>query len=116
MKNELVMTPQMTDLIVKICFDVSEFYRFYEYDHPESAKNIFECNDDIKKKLKCFINSDNPKGMLSNIDTYLQSVKIALQLYNNLYIPIEGKNKLIIQLKNLQIHLTDLQNQIQSNT
>jgi len=116
MKSEKLITKKMTDIIVQICFDVVEFSRLHEQDHPNSAKKIFQSNEDVKKGLKWFMNSENTTELHNNIEAYLQSAKTALQLYENLNIPIEGKDKLLIQLTNLQTHLMDLQKEVHINS
>lgn len=110
MKRNMLINIKMTDVIVQVCFDIVEFSRLYD----ESAKNLFQHNDDITKGLKWFIHSENPEDLYNNIGNFLQSVTSALQLYENLNVPMENKDKIIIQLTNLQNHLTELQNQVHS--
>lgn len=104
----MLITKKMTDVIALLCFDIVEFSRLYDVN----AKKVFECNDDIKRGLKWFIHSENSKELYSNVGDFLQSVKSALALYENLNVPMENKDKIIIQLANLQKHLTELQNQV----
>lgn len=108
MQRDMLITKKMTDVIALLCFDIVEFSRLYDVH----AKKVFECNDDIKKGLKWFIHSENSEALYNNIGDFLQSVTSALQLYENLKVPMENKDKIIIQLTNLQKHLTELQNQV----
>lgn len=107
MKNDVTITKRMTDVIVQVCFDIAEFSKLYD----ESAKDLFQHHDDIKNGLKWFMHSENSEAFNNNIGNFLQSVTSALQLYENLNIPMENKDKIIIQLTNLQKHLAELQNQ-----
>lgn len=108
MKRDVTITKKMTDVIALLCFDIVEFSRLYDIN----AKKVFECNDDIRKGLKWFIHSESAEELYNNIGNFIESVKSALLLYENLNIPIENKDKIIIQLSNLQKHLTELQNQV----
>ena len=112
MKSKIPTSKQITDAIVQVCFDVVEFSRLYDQDHPKSGKSVFQCNEDIKKGLEWFINAETPTEMRSNINDYLQSVATALELYKNLSVPIESKDKIIVQLSKLQTHLTNLKKEI----
>lgn len=105
-------TKQISDAIIKICFDTVEFSRLYEQDNPESAKHLFHCNDGINKGLKWFIGSENAQEMYDNIGAYIKSVDLALAVYLNLNLPFENKDKLVSTLKNLHSHLIELQKQI----
>lgn len=116
MKGEMPVNKKTADMIVQVCFDVVEFSRLYDLDHPESAKKLFQCNEDVKKGLKWFIGSESQKEMQDNINAYLRSIDTALGLYGNLDIPIVNKEGLIVQLTNLQTHLTALLKLVQHNS
>jgi len=115
MNSELSISKKMADTIVQVCFDVVEFSRLYEQDHPKSAKQLFRCNEDVKKGLKLFVNAKNQTEFKSKVSDYLNAVKLAKQLYQDIQIPIESKDKIIVQLVNLQAHLYDLKEEASSN-
>ncbi|WP_111309381.1 hypothetical protein [Confluentibacter sediminis] len=108
MKRDITITKKMTDVMVLLCFDIVEFSRLYDVN----AKSIFQCNDNIKKGLKWFAHSESSVDLYNNIEDFLQTVKFALLLYENLNIPMQNKDKIIVQLTSLQKHLTELQNQL----
>ncbi|WP_347373984.1 hypothetical protein [Aequorivita sp. Q41] len=105
----------MADMIVQVCFDVVEFSRLYEQDHPKSAKQLFQCNEEVKKGLKWFINAQNQVEFQNNVSDYLNEVTLAKQLYQDIQIPIESMDKIIVQLSNLQTHLTKLKQEASTN-
>ncbi|MFD2033806.1 hypothetical protein ACFSKL_03335 [Belliella marina] len=115
MNSEISITKKMADVIVQVCFDVAEFSRLYEQDHPKSARHLFQCNEEVKKGLKWFVNAKNQEDFQNKVSDYLNAVELAKQLYQDIQIPIEGKDKIIIQLSNLQTHLTDLKNEVSPN-
>lgn len=115
MNNEVPITKKMADVIVQVCFDVVEFSRLYEQDHPKGAKQLFQCNEEVKKGLKWFASAKNQTEFQSKVSDYLNAVKLAKQLYQDVKIPIESKDKIIVQLTNLQLHLTDLKEEVSAN-
>lgn len=112
MKSELFITKKMADGIVQVCFDVVEFSRLYEQDHPKSAKQLFQCNEEVRKGLKWFVNAQNQAEFQSKVSDYLNEVKLAKQLYQDIQIPIESKDRIIVQLSHLQTHLKDLKEEV----
>lgn len=112
MNSELSITQKMADTIVQVCFDVAEFSRLYDQVHPKSAKNIFQCNEDVKKGLKWFVNAQNQADFKSKVSDYQNAVKLAKKLYEEIKIPIENKDKIIIQLTNLQSNLKVLKEEV----
>lgn len=108
MNSEISISKKMADTIVQVCFDVVEFSRLYEQDHPNSAKQLFQCNQDVKKGLKWFVNAKNQVDFKSKVSDYQNVVKLAKQLYQDIQIPIESKDKILVQLTNLQSHLNEL--------
>jgi hypothetical protein len=115
MNSELSISKKMADSIVQVCFDVVEFSRLYEQDHPNSAKQLFQCNQDVKKGLKWFVNAKNQTDYKSKISDYLNAVKLAKQLYQDIQISIESKDEIIVQLTNLQTHLNELKEEASTN-
>lgn len=115
MNSDLEITKKMADAIVQVCFDVVEFSRLYEQDHPKSAKQLFQCNEEVQKGLKWFVSAKNQIEFKSNVSDYLNAVKLAKQFYQDIQIPIESKDKIIIQLSNLQTHLKDLKEEVSTN-
>ena len=105
----------MAVTIVQVCFDVVEFSRLYEQDHPKSAKQLFQCNEDVQKGLKWFINTKNQTDFKDKATDYHNTVKLAKQLYQDIQIPIESKDKIIVQLTNLHTHLNELIEKISTN-
>lgn len=59
MNSELSILKKMKDIIIQICFVVVEFSKLHEQDHPKSAKQLFQCNKELKKGLKWFKNVHN---------------------------------------------------------
>lgn len=110
MKEENLITKEIADSIIKICFDIAEFTRLYEHD--EVIKQVFQCNNEIKKGLKWFVGSRDSKEMYNNVEAYIQATERTLELYNNLNAPFRSEENLIITLKNLRSNLLELQNQI----
>jgi len=108
MNSEILITREMTDIIIQVCYDVVEFSRLYDQDHPNSAKQLFQCNEDVKKGLKWFLEAKTQTEFKSKASDYLNVAKLAKQLYQDIKIPIESKDKIIIQLSNLQTHLKEL--------
>ncbi len=115
MNSDISISKKMADTIVQVCFDVVEFSRLYEQDHPNSAKQIFQCNQKVKKGLKCFVNAKNQTDFKSKVSDYQNTVKLAKQLYQDIQIPIESKDKIIVQLTNLQSHLNELKEEASTN-
>jgi hypothetical protein len=115
MHSELSISKKMADTIVQVCFDVVEFSRLYEQDHPNSAKQLFQCNQDVKKGLKWFVSAKNQAEFQSKVSDYQNAVKLAKQLYQDIQIPIENKDKIIVQLTNLQTHLNELKEETSTN-
>lgn len=115
MKSEITITKNMADKIFQICYDIVEFSKLYNLDHPEGAKNIFQSNENVKKGLQWFIYSNSKLEMLNNINAYAQPVTKALRLYENLNLNIENKDKIINHLKNLEIHLNHLKEELNNN-
>lgn len=115
MNNELSISKKMADTIVQVCFDVAEFSRLYEQDHPISAKQLFQCNEEVKKGLKWFVSAKNQTEFKSKVSDYQNAVKLAKQLYQDIQIPIESKDKIIVELSNLQAHLKELKEEVSTN-
>ena len=115
MHSELSISKKMADTIVQVCFDVVEFSRLYEQDHPKGAKQLFQCNEDVQKGLKWFENAKNQADFKDKVSDYQSAVKLAKQLYQDIQIPIESKDKIIVQLSNLQAHLKDLKEEASIN-
>ena len=112
MKDEIPITKQISETIIKIYFDTVAFSQLYDQDNLESAKKVFQCNEDIKKGMKWLLGSQNDQNMQINIEAYIQTVDTTLRIYNNLHIPFENKENLICTLNKLHNHLCKLQNQI----
>lgn len=115
MNSELSISKKMADTIVQVCFDVVEFSRLYEQDHPKSAKQLFKCNEEVQKGLKWFESAKNQAEFQRKVSDYQNAVKLAKQFYQDLQIPIESKDKIIVQLSNLQNHLKDLKEEASTN-
>jgi hypothetical protein len=115
MNNELLITKKMADAIIQVCFDVVEFSRLYEQDHPKSAKQLFQCNQEVKKGLKWFANARNQADFQDKVSEYHNAVKLAKQFYQDIQIPIESKDKILVQLTNLQSHLNELKEEASNN-
>ncbi|WP_026811200.1 hypothetical protein [Arenibacter latericius] len=115
MNSEISISKKMADTIVQVCFDVVEFSRLYEQDHPNGAKQLFQCNEEVKKGLKWFINAQNQKEFQNKVSDYQNAVKLAKQLYQDIQVPIESKDKIIVQLTNLQTHLNELKEEASTN-
>ncbi|WP_338359574.1 hypothetical protein [Yeosuana marina] len=111
MKNDIEITKEISDTIVKVCADTVEFSRLFEQDKPNSAQQLLKCNTEIKKGLKWFISSKNSIAMKENIAAHKKAVKKALNFYNNLQLSFADKDQLINTLVNLEQHLTELQEQ-----
>ncbi len=108
MNSELSISKKMANTMVQVCFDVVEFSRLYEQDHPNSAKNLFYCNESVKKGLKWFINAQNKVEFQNKVSDYLSEVALAKKLYQDIKIPVESKDNIIVQLTRLQTHLNEL--------
>ncbi|MBW2961100.1 hypothetical protein [Mesonia aestuariivivens] len=108
MKSEISISKKMADTIVQVCFDVVEFSRLYEQDHPNSAKNLFYCNEAVKKGLKWFINAQNKAEFQNKVSDYLSEVTLAKKLYQDIQVPVESKDNIIAQLTKIQTHLNEL--------
>lgn len=115
MNGELSISNKMADVIVQICFDVAEFSRLYEQNYSKSAKHLFQCNEEVRKGLKWFVNTQNHADFHDKVSDYLNAVKLAKQFYQDIQIPIESKEEIIAQLANLQTHLTDLKEEASAN-
>ena len=115
MNSELSISKKMADTIVQVCFDVVEFSRLYDQDHPNSAKQLFQCNQEVKKGLKWFVSAKNQTEVKRMVSDYQNTVKLTKQLYQDIQIPIESKDKIIVQLTNLQTHLNELKKETSTN-
>ena len=115
MNSELSITKKMADTIVQVCIDVVEFSKLYEQDHPKSARQLFQCNEDVQKGLKWFISAKNQKDFKDKVSDYHNAVKLAKQFYQDIQISIESKDKIIVQLTNLQSHLNELKEEVLTN-
>lgn len=105
----------MADTIVQVCFDVVEFSRLYEQDHPSSAKQLFQCNEEVRKGLKWFVNARTHTEFKNKVSDYQNAVKLTKQLYQDIQIPIKSKDKIIVQLTKLQTHLNELKEEVSTN-
>lgn len=115
MNSELSISKKMADTIVQVCFDVVEFSRLYDQEHPNSAKQLFQCNQEVKKGLKWFVDAKNQTDFKNKVSDYQNAVKLAKQLYQDIQVPIESKDKIIVQLTNLQSHLNELKEEASTN-
>jgi hypothetical protein len=106
----------MAVVIVQVGFDVVEFPRLYEQVDPKkSAKHLFQCNEEVKKGLKWFINAKNQTKFQSKVSDYMTAVKLAKRLYQDIKIPTECKDKIIVQLSNIQTQLTNHKKEVLPN-
>ena len=112
MNNNLKITTEIAQVMVSICFDVAEFSRLHEQDHPESAQHLFQCHTPIKKGLTWFRGAETTPELHHSIEMYLQAVDTALLVYRNLALPFKNKEELIAQLVQLQLHLKQLKKQV----
>jgi hypothetical protein len=115
MKTDLSISKKMTDVIVQVCFDLGAFKKLFEQDHPKSAKQLFQCNEEIIKGLEWFVNTKDQKEFQNKISDYLYVVSLAQQIYQDIQIPIENKDEILIQLTNLQSHLNELKAEASTN-
>lgn len=111
MKEETPITKEMTNLIIKICFDVVAFSKLCDQSDPK----FFRSNEDIKKGLKWFIETEDAQDMFNNIEEYIKSVKRALSIYNGLDSTITNKKELTSILTDLQSHLVELKKEVFKN-
>lgn len=111
MKAEVLITRQVADSIVRVCFDTVEFSRLYEQD--QSARKLFGCNEDIKKGLKWFIGAKSSHEMYDNVGAYLRATESTLKIYSSLNLSFPNKEKLVTTLKSLRSNLIELQEQVE---
>ncbi|MBF03748.1 MAG: hypothetical protein CMP76_10680 [Flavobacterium sp.] len=108
MNNKIPMTEKIAGEIVKICFDVSEFSKLYDQEHPKNPSKLFEISEEIKKGFKWFTNIDSENEMYLKTNEYIHSVNKALELYQDSNVVMKNKDKIILQLTQLQLHLSNL--------
>lgn len=115
MNSKIQLTKTMADVIVQVCFNVTEFSRLYSQDHPQSAKNLFSSNEEIIHSFKKFIKSSSKIEMEANINHLIKTVTPAVILYKSLDVPVENKDQIVAKLTVLQTNLVKLKNEISTN-
>jgi hypothetical protein len=115
MQSDILLTQDMADTIIKLCFDVLNFSRLYEQHHPKKKTQIFEYNEAIKKGLNLLMSSKIQKEMNDNIEQFLGLVKNTSSFYTKNPLPLKEKNKFIEALTALENHLITLQKQAKLN-
>lgn len=113
MNSEVLVTPEIAKIFVRLCFNLTEFSRLYDTDYPSSAKHIFECNQDIKRGFKWFIGADSAVEMQQGIHGFKEWVEFVIQVYNGLNFPLDNKESLLEVLNRLRTNLDALGNEVQ---
>jgi hypothetical protein len=112
MDGDFQIPKRITDIIVKVCFNTTEFSRLYENDGPNSIKQLFQCNDEILMGLSGLVALKISKVCTKMWEPILKCIETTLEVYNNLKLPFENKKEMITALNNLHFHLAELRRHI----
>lgn len=112
MESNIRITKKVSEIIVEICQKVVEFNNLYNSDSDESAKELFQHNENIAVGLRKFINSKDNHGMMENLTLYRTSIEKLLNVYTHLNLSFAHKQEMILVLKDLKQSILNLENQL----
>lgn len=102
------ITKDFAKTIVQICFNIKEIKNLYDSGSPTSAKNIFNCHDELKEKADSLIASSSEIATVKNIESVRKSIQNMLNVYENILIAFDHKEQLTDLLKLLDKNLATL--------
>ena len=112
MESNIRITKKVSEIIVEICQKVVEFNNLYNSDSDESAKELFQHNENIAVGLRKFINSKDNNGMMENLTLYRTSIEKSLSLYTHLNLSFTHKEEIIQVLHDLKQSIMNLEIQL----
>ena len=112
MNSDMLVTREIAEILVKLCFDITEFSRHYDTDSPDSARNFFACNEQVKIGFQWFIGAGSTPEMTQGIHAYRCMVEKVLKVYEGIGVPIDNKKELVRALGNLYRHLHQLEQEV----
>lgn len=108
MENDVAISSKSANVIVQICFAIKEFSRFYDDDHPKSAKKVFQINESLQEGIFGLLAVRSQLEFQMRVAEYLDLVKTTKQVYHDIKVPIQKKEEIILQLSDLQKFLDEL--------
>lgn len=109
------ITKDYANTIVQICFNIKEIKSLYDSGSPTSAKNIFNCHEELKEKTDSLIASSSERTIVKNIESVRKSIQNMLNVYENILITFDHKEQLTDLLKLLDKNLATLNNSQNTN-
>lgn len=102
------ITKDFAKTIVPICFNIKEIKDLYDSGSPTSAKNIFNCHEELKEKTDALITSSSERVFITNIESVRKSIQNMLNVYENIQIAFDHKEQLTDLLRLLDKNLATL--------
>lgn len=96
---------EWTDLIIKICFDVSELGHLFQMENGQDLIALIRCDKEIKDDMDTLISSFNIHDLKKNIGISRKNMEYRIQLYQAILYDFEHKLEIITVLKNLNSYL-----------
>lgn len=104
------ITKDFAKTITQICFNIKEIKSLYDSGSPTSAKNIFNCHEELKEKTDALITSLSERAFITNIESVRKSIQNMLNVYENIQIAFDHKEQLRDLLRLLDKNLATLHN------
>lgn len=112
MESNIHITKKVSEIIVEICKKVVEFNNLYAVDSDDSAKELFQRNENIAVGLRKFINSRDHYEMTEHLALYKRSIEKSLSLYTHLNLSFTHKQEIIQVLHDLKQSIMNLEKQL----
>jgi len=119
MKNKvdfLSLDKEVINLIIKICFDVSELRHLFQSDQGNDLVQLIRCDEEIRNAMDKLLSSFNIKYLTKNIHASKEYIENIIRLYSTINFDFENKSKIIKVLQNLDTYLTTMQEKIDKIT
>lgn len=104
------LTKDLARIIILICFNTNEIKNLFDSECSTSAKNIFNCHDELNKKIETLIASSSKRAFVTNIESVRKSIQHTLYVYENIQIAFDYKEQLTNLFKLLDNNLEVLHN------
>ena len=112
MESNIHITKKVSEIIVEICQKVIEFNNLYNSNTSDSAKELFQRNENVAVGLRKFINSRDHYEMMEKLALYKASIEKSLSLYTHLNLSFTHKQEIIQVLHDLKQSIMNLEIQL----
>lgn len=114
MKNGefLSLDKEVLNLIVMICFDVSELRHLFQTERIIELVQLIRCDDEIRNAMDRILGSFNIRELTKNILASRENIENNIRLYCTINFDFENKSEIIKVLQNLDSHLITMQEKI----